>query len=154
MLLFSDIPCYHDQPHRLPELVKAGKPFGMSSPSMFVMAAKYVAQVYSDAPIVVVDRPLDESFDALDRFIGWPTPTDARLRYESSFQALLDRLPAQKMLRIKYSGLELFETVDRVYRHCLGQPLSRERYDAFQLLRVEQHLPKVIANTPRSLFRR
>lgn len=153
-LLFGDVPCYHDELHRLSDLVEARSPFGMSAPSMPMMDLDYVAEIYREAPIVVIDRPIEESFLALERFVGATLPEGSRERYETLFQALLDRLPRSKMLSIPCGELELYETVDRVHRHCLGRGLCREKFRAFNLLRIEQHLPKVISNTPVTLFRR
>lgn len=156
-LLYRDppgVPCYHDRMHQLTEWVAAGKPFGWSAPSAPMMAINYLARVYQSAPIVVIGRPAEECFQSLERFTGLEFESQAIERYEKRFQALLDRLPADRTLSIPYSGLDEYETVDRVHRHCLGWPLDRDRYHTFNLLRIEQHLPKVIDDTPATLFRR
>jgi hypothetical protein len=150
-LLFSDdIPCFHDEYHRLLWLIERGQPFGLAAPS-FAMVPPQYADLFLECPIVVIDRPLGECFESLERFAEVELVPTQKL-YESRFQALLERLPVGNMLHVAYNDLDAFGTVDRISRHCTGRPLSPDRFHAFNLLRVEQHLPKVRANTPASIF--
>jgi hypothetical protein len=152
-LLFSDIPCYHDEPQLISRLIQRGQPFGMSAPSLPMMDLEYIADVYAHAPVVVIDRPAQRCYDSLSGFIGLPFPQSNVDRFESRFQALVDRLAGDRQLSIPYVGLEEFETVNRIHLHCLGRPLDPERFHVFNMLRVEQHLPKVMDNAA-ALLRR
>lgn len=154
-ILFSDdLPCFHDEFHLLWKLVDRGTPFGLAAPSLPGMPPHYV-DLFQDSPIVVVDRDLDESFASLARFSAEyirPPDAGAKQMYESRYKALIEQLPSSNMLKVAYSALDDFAVVDRIFRHCTGRPLGPDRFYAFNLLRVEQHLPKVICNTPLSVI--
>jgi hypothetical protein len=154
-ILFNDeLPCFHDEYHRLMLffIEGQGRPFGFAAPSLPVMPVEYW-DLFVDCPIVVIDRPSSECFASLERFVeGFEASPAAQQMYESRFKALIERLPAGNMLHVAYGGLDDFGVVDRISRHCTGRPLNPDRFHAFDLLRVEQHLPKVIKNTPASVY--
>lgn len=121
---------------------------------MPMMDLDHIATLYAQAPIVVIQRRPEECYASLSRFLGLEFPPDNIARFEERFQALVDRLRSERLLTIQYSDLEQYETVNRIHEHCLGYPITEERFHVFSLLRIEQHLPKVIDNTPAAVFRR
>lgn len=153
-LMFGDIPCYHDELHRIEDWVAAGDPFGLVAPSAPMIPIDYVVQTYAEAPVVVIERPAQECYESLSRFTGIEFPPSNVSHFEKRFQALVDRLPIARRLTIPFIALDQYETACRIHQHCVGRPLDPERHRAFNLLRIEQHLPKVIENTPTAMFRR
>lgn len=149
-LLFGDIPCYHDEIGRL-DILCSGGPFGFASPSIALMSHAEVFDVFADCPVVVVDRPAAEAYPAFERFLGFEVGCGL---LERRFTSLRDLLPARRQMTVPYASLDEYETVNRIHQHCLGRSLDRNRFHAFNLLRIEQHVPKVKENTPSDVFRR
>jgi hypothetical protein len=153
-LLFGDIPCYHDELFSLKDLLVQGDPFGLAAPSLPITDFDGIERIYSEAPILVIDRTASECYESLSRFAGLKFMPSNIQHFEERFQVLLDRLPTQRRLTIRYSDLDQYETVNRIHEHCVGGPLAPERFHVFNLLRIEQHLPKVMQNSVTAVGRR
>lgn len=145
-LLYGALPCYHDDLRRLDGLVAAGTPFGFASPSLVVTDPARALELFSDCPIVIVDRDPHESWPALERWAGFPLPGWREL--EDRYQWFLAHVPCSRLLTVRYEMLEHYSHANTVNSHCLGTPLCHDRFRAFSTLRVEQHREKAARNAP------
>lgn len=141
-LMFSDeMPCYHDNPTELDQLVRRGAPFGFSSASLIAAMPEVAVQVFAECPIVVVERPALESRRALEKWVGFSLPNWHVI--EDRFEWFMRQVPKSRLLAIESRDLDDYAVANKVHEHCLGRALSRDKFNVFNLLKVEQHLPKV-----------
>jgi hypothetical protein len=144
-LFYAEVPCIHDDVPALDGLCAAGKPFGFSSPSLPAVDPKKAIDVFGLCPIVVIERDAESSHEALARWVKLPMPHWRLI--EENYQAFLRQLP-HVPLRVPYESLDDFGVVNEVHRSCTGKPLDRQRFEFFNVLRVDQHLEKIAAKTP------
>lgn len=137
LLSTDQIPCYHSPP--APEEL-IGE-FGISDPGACLLYPDWTDWASASAPVVIVTRDSQESRTSLERWSGEAIP-------EAGWKALIERYDefldsaSPMTLYVPYGCLEDYTAVAMIHKHLTGRALSRNRFDIFNGLKIEQHLAK------------
>lgn len=146
-LFYGEIPCYHDEVHRLAQFINQSRAFGFASPSLLAVSPETALHVFEDCPKVIIIRDKDESRRALMRWAGVDClPNWAVI--EDNFLSYCKNVGSRNVMIAWAQELDVYETVNAIHQHCLGRALCEDRFRVFSLLKIEQHLEKARKNTP------
>lgn len=95
--------------------------------------------------VVIVTRALADSYAAYAKWDGSDDP-EMFVQMTNNYKYL--RRTLNDAMEIEYAELNSFFGVQRVVYHCTGLVLSRQLYDTFNLLKIEQHKDKARAALP------
>lgn len=111
-------------------------------PSAACLYPDTALKVWQDAPIVIIERDPVIAGTALSEWAGhpvWGTGWDVILHNYRHFK----ESARTKSLRVaKFEDLDSYSVVNALVVHVTGEPLSRERFDLFNGIKIEQHLGK------------
>lgn len=89
--------------------------------------------------LVIVERDSQEARLSTTKFLE-RAPIDWTF-YEKNLQKLIKG--RDDALRVDYRGLDDYDICAYIVSHCTGQVLTPARWQVFDKLKIEQHLPKV-----------
>jgi hypothetical protein len=147
----NERPCYHDalvefkNEAGLESYFGATDSAGWSDPTAACYFTDLSIRLYSHKPVVIVDRDEKSAMENFRSFMrlnggdltdwGWKYMVHNLARFRSSMP---------HAMAIDFAKLDDYETVARVYRHCVGAELSQERFNIFNLLNIEEMASKAL----------
>jgi hypothetical protein len=115
---------------------------GWCDPSAVCLFPEIAAHEFKGAKVVIIERNPAESRSALQRWSGLPLPHwNVVLENLNLFRRTIEA----DVLTVQYRNLDRFEVVASVVRHCSGIDLPFPVWREFDLLKIEQHMPKARA---------
>jgi len=114
---------------------------GLSDPAAACMYPEKAIELFCESPVVIIDRDPESSREAYQKWIGAPLTNWPII--ERAHALFCSRIP--NAVHINYDALDDYAIVNRICQHCTGQKLNRFRFDAFNLLKIEQHIAKAVS---------
>lgn len=138
VLCRDDFPVVHEAPPaKMP--IKLRQPFGLIDPGAACLYPNLALKAFAkSALIIIIERPAADSRRSLERLIGGPAGNWGALEERYRFF----RASARNVRAYPFSALDNYSAVSDLYIDCTGYRLSRDRFDLFQTLRVEQDFVK------------
>lgn len=114
---------------------------GWCDSSAACLHPEFSAREFAGMPVVIVDRDPSESCAAFTRWAQLPI----NMQTSKANLDLFRRLIGPDVLTVQYADLNAYATVAAVVFHCTRLYLSRATWQTFDLLKIEQHMPKARA---------
>lgn len=130
--------------HKLMQPVTSETPqiiVGLADPCAACMYPEKAIELFCESPVVIIDRDPIASRQSYEKWLGKPTTSWEIM--ERAHALFCERIP--NAVHINYEALDDYAIVNRICQHCTGQRLNRFRFDAFNLLKIEQHTAKAVS---------
>jgi hypothetical protein len=115
---------------------------GWCDPSAACLLPEFSAVEFDGRPIVIIERDEASSRRAFEQWYGEPLPQfDTVVANYEQFKSAV----RGSALIVSYTDLEQYPTIAQIVGYCTGISLPFKTWQAFDLLRIEQHMPKVRA---------
>ena len=88
--------------------------------------------------MVIVERNAGDACRAFSMWLGHPIGFATMQANLKTFQ----RLIRADVMTVAYADLDSYSTVASIVGHCTGRSLPGELWQTFDLLKIEQHMPK------------
>lgn len=139
LLSTETLPCYHEAPTDKMPPIKTAAPFGLLDPGAACLYPNWALEHFAGQLIIIIERPILDSKRALEKFAGvaatnWKAIEDRYLMFRGK--------APKRTVRVRFNDLADYETVARLYAMCAHGGLSRQRFELFDGLRVEQDIVK------------
>lgn len=137
VLCRDDFPVVHEAPPKHYPL-KMKQSFGLIDPGAACLYPNLALKAFNRSTIIVIDRSAVSSRRSLERLLGGPA---------GNWQAIEERYryfcaSVQTAKVYSFKALDEYSVVNEISVVCTGFDLSRDRFDLFQTLRVEQDFVK------------
>lgn len=132
----EDMNLYHEAPLPKHPIIEK-EAFGLVDPSAATLWPRKALKLFEGKQIIVIDRPEADSRASLEKLAG---------QKAAHWQDLEDRY--QMFLReadvtlVPYASIADYEVVSNLVSMCTGAFLTRERFDLFDGLHIEQDFIK------------
>jgi hypothetical protein len=133
------LPCYHEAPTENMAPIDTTAPFGLLDPGAACLYPQWALSHFSDRLIILIERPINDSKKALEKFAGMPATNWKAI--EDRYLMFREKTP-KRTVRVKFRDLARYEVVAELYSMCTHGKLSRQRFELFDGLRVEQDIVK------------
>jgi hypothetical protein len=133
------LPCYHEAPTERMPPIKTGAPFGLLDPGAACLYPNWALEHFSEERIILIERPISDSRRALEKFAGMPATNWKAI--EDRYLWFRGKLP-KRATRVRFKELADYEVVAALYAMCTRGELSRQRFELFDGLRIEQDVVK------------
>lgn len=114
---------------------------GWCDPCAACLHPEFSALEFSGRRVVIVERDPGAACMSMARWAGKPMPFETARANLATFRGLVDA----EVLTVPYASLDDYAAVDSIVRHCTGHVLSPQLWRTFDLLKIEQHMPKARA---------
>lgn len=137
VLCRDDFPVVHEAPPKQ-HPIKLSKPFGLIDPGAACLYPNLALKAFAQSTIVIIARPAVACRRSLERLLGGPAGNWTALENRYSF--FLESVPNAH--QYPFNALDDYRVVNEISHICTGYQLSRDRFNLFQTLRVEQDFVK------------
>lgn len=138
LLTRDDCVCYHEAPTLGMPALDDPSAFGLCDPGAASLYPNFALKAFDGRKMVIIERAPSDSRRALEKFAGMEaTNWDAIEARYNHF-----RRYAVQPLVVKFKQLSDYRTVNKIHLFVLGWSLTRQRFDFFDGLRIEQDVMK------------
>lgn len=133
------MPCYHEAPTEKMAPIDTAAPYGLLDPGAACLYPNWALSHFSNHLIIIVERPINDSKRALEKFAGVAAANWAAI--EDRYLMFREKAP-KRAVRVKFRDLAKYEVVAELYSMCARGRLTRQRFELFDGLRIEQDIVK------------